>query len=203
MKLNAIFLEQSHPCTLSDHKTYLHAIATNHDEWVTNRDHNSWWLDRPPVNGCQESILDRPNQFLTPSSNRSNNNLNPYHQNQYINRDATKNRKFYDFVPNCTPFRNPLFGEEMCFFVQRNTFGLHNSMIPTILANQRHGQSGMYSMKDWQWLIQIMGFYTTVIERESEGIFSNNKVCFFTFVSISSTYPSKLVGWSLCPSVGQ
>ena len=100
---------------LSDHKTYLHAIATNHDEWVTNRDHNSWWLDRPPVNGCQESILDRPNQFLTPSSNRSNNNLNPYHQNQYINRDATKNRKFYDFVPNCTPFRNPLFGEESVF----------------------------------------------------------------------------------------
>ena len=107
---------------LSDHKTYLHAIATNHDEWVTNRDHNSWWLDRPPVNGCQESILDRPNQFLTPSSNRSNNNLNPYHQNQYINRDATKNRKFYDFVPNCTPFRNPLFGEEMCFFRPKKHF---------------------------------------------------------------------------------
>ena len=115
MELDAIFLEQPHPCTLSDHKTYLHAIATNHDEWVTNRDHNSWWLDRPPVNGCQESILDRPNQFLTPSSNRSNNNLNPYHQNQYINRDATKNWKFYDFVPNCTPFRNPLFGEESAF----------------------------------------------------------------------------------------
>ena len=120
MKLNAIFLEQSHPCTLSDHKTYLHAIATNHDEWVTNRDHNSWWLDRPPVNGCQESILDRPNQFLTPSSNRSNNNLNPYHQNQYILGTPQKTGNFmilYQIVPL---FETPCL-EKKCVFSSKET----------------------------------------------------------------------------------
>ena len=36
-----------------------------------------------------------------------------------------------------------------------------SSMIPTILANQRHDQLGMYSTKDWQWVRDNIGFYTS------------------------------------------
>ena len=52
----------------------------------------------------------------------------------------------------------------------------YNSMIPRIQANQRHDCIGMYSTKDWQWSIGITGFYTRVVERESEGIVLSNNI---------------------------